>query len=108
MGLRTLFSTLWITGEGQRTLWTKLGEISFWDSFSHGESFSSLSFLVSNGSLKVVRFKVFGGVGLGWRGGDEANVDVTVLVGDEPPEKKYNQILQFLQIFSLFLSLNLK
>lgn len=87
MGLRTLLSTLWITGEGQRTLWTKLGEISFWDNFSFGESFSSLSFLVSNGSLNVVRFKVFGGVGLGWRGGDEAKVDVvTVLVGEDPPE----------------------
>lgn len=88
-GLRTLLSTLWITGEGQRTLWTRLGEMSFWESFSLGESFSSLSFLASNGSLNVVKFKVFGGVGLGWRGNDEAKVDVvTVLVGEELAEKK--------------------
>lgn len=39
---------------------------------------------MSNGSLKVVRLSVFGGVGLGCRGKDEANVDVVpVFVGDE-------------------------
>ena len=82
-GLRTLLSTLCTTGEGQRTLWTKLGEISFWDSLSLGEVFS---FFRSRGSLKVVRFKVFGGVGRGCRGSDDANVVVVKApVGDELP-----------------------
>lgn len=83
-GLRTLFSTLWITGEGHRTLCTRFGEISLWESLSPGDEVRSL--LVSfRGSLKVVKFRVFGGVGRGWRGNDEANVEVfalTVFVGD--------------------------
>lgn len=83
-GLRTLFSTLWITGEGQRTLCTRFGEISFCESFSPGDS---LSFFISRGSLKVVRFSVFGGVGLGCLGSDDTNVDVVrAVVGDELPE----------------------
>ena len=82
-GLSTLLSTLWTTGEGQRTLCTRLGEINFWDSLSPGEIFS---FFRSKGSLKVVKFKVFGGVGRGCRGNDDANVVVVKApVGDELP-----------------------
>lgn len=71
-------------GDGQRTLCTKFGEINFCESFSHGDMTSCWSFFISSGSLKVVRLSVFGGVGLGCRGKDEANVDVVpVFVGDE-------------------------
>lgn len=83
-GLKTLFSTLWTTGEGHRTLCTRFGEISLWESLSLGDEIQSL--LVSfRGSLKVVRLRVFGGVGRGWRGNDDANVKVfalTVFVGE--------------------------
>lgn len=81
-GLNILPSTLWIIGDGHRTLCTRFGEISFCESFSLDVIRSCRSFFISNGSLKVVRFKVFGGVGRGWRGNDDTNV-VMVFVGDE-------------------------
>lgn len=87
-GLSTLLSTLCTTGEGHLTLWTRFGEISFWDNFSPGESFS---FFRSRGSLNVVRLRVLGGVGRGCRGNDEANVVVVLVkaaVGDEPPVRE--------------------
>lgn len=83
-GLRTLFFMLWTTGKGHRTLCTRFGEISLWDNLSLGDEIRSL--LVSfKGSLKVVRLRVFGGVGRGWRGNDDANVEMialTVFVGE--------------------------
>lgn len=83
-GLRTLFSTLWITGEGHRTLCTRFGESSLWENLWLNDEIRSL--LVSfKGSLKVVRLRVFGGVGRGWRGNDDANVELfalTVFVGE--------------------------
>lgn len=82
-GLKTLFSTLWTTGDGHRILCTRFGDINLWKSLSLGDKIRS--FLLSfNGSLKVVKLRVFGGVGRGWRGNDDANVDVfalTVFVG---------------------------
>lgn len=90
-GLSTLLSTLCTTGEGHLTLWTRFGEISFCDNLSPGETFS---FFRSRGSLKVVRLRVFGGVGRGCRGNDDANVVVVVVVkaavGDEPPARTYD------------------
>lgn len=71
-GLRTLFCTLWTTGEGHLTLCTKFGDINFCDNLSAGEFFSTIfSFLVSNGSLNVVKFSVLGGVGRGCLGSDD-------------------------------------
>ena len=70
--------------------------MSFCESFSVGEIFESKrSLLVSKGSLKVVRFRVFGGVGLGCRGSDEAKVAVvvTVFVGDEFAIGKYKKFV---------------
>lgn len=83
VGLKTLFSTLWTTGDGHRILCTRFGDINLWESLSPGDKIRSL-LLSFKGSLKVVRLRVFGGVGRGWRGNDDANVDVfalTVFVG---------------------------
>lgn len=91
-GLKTLFSTLWTTGDGHRILCTRFGDINLWESLSLGDKIRS--FLLSlKGSLKVVRLRVFGGVGRGWRGNDEANVDVfalTVFVGEGVSAHKSN------------------
>lgn len=70
--------------------------MSFCESFSLGDIFSRRSFLASSGSLNVVRFRVFGGVGLGCLGSDEANVAVvvTVFVGDEFAVDEYREKLK--------------
>lgn len=93
-GLRTLLSTLWTTGEGHRTLCTRFGEISLWESLSLGDEIRSL--LVSfKGSLKVVKLRVFGGVGRGWRGNDDANVEVFVGEGVSTHKNRFRYQIIF-------------